>query len=144
MFFGRHYKAIDEKGRVKIPSLFKKALDRKDEETLVLTNFANTIRVYPLNEWDMLRARSKDLHTNARNKLASDRFFFSSVIMVNVDKQGRFLIPNALRTETGLVEQIVILGLDYRFEIWDLDKWDAYQETIDKEEIVEDLVDEGY
>lgn len=146
MFFGRHYISLDNKGRIKIPSQFKKLLDHNMEDTLVLTNFGDCIRAYPYKEWSAVAARSKELPALEENKLASERLFFSSVNIVKLDRQGRLLIPNSMRTETSLREEIVLLGLDYRFEIWDRAQWDSYQQTSreKKEEIFEGLSRAGF
>lgn len=146
MFFGRYFITLDDKGRIKIPAPFKKYLDREEEDTIVLTNFGSCIRAYPEKEWKTLRANAKDQPALQENKLASERLFFSSANMVNLDKQGRLLVPNSLRAETGLKEDIVLLGIDYRFEVWDKAQWDAYQKTSQekREDIFEGLSKAGF
>lgn len=145
MFFGRHYNSIDEKGRIKVPSSFKKSIGEIDEERiLVLTNFGSCVRVFPKILWDKILDKSKEAPSLQENKLASDRFFFSSVVEAKMDKQGRLLIPNSLRKETGLNEEVVLLGIDYRFEIWDHTNWDDYQQSLKKDEIIKDLTTAGF
>jgi MraZ protein len=146
MFTGRYYISLDDKGRIKIPSQFKKSLDRREEDTLTLTNFGNCIRAYPQEEWGAAVERFKESSMLQENKLASERLFLSSANTVKVDKQGRLLIPNSLRTETGLQEEVVLLGLDYRFEVWDKAQWDDYQKTSREkaEDIFEGLSRAGF
>ena len=58
---------------------------------------------------------------------------------MEVDKQGRILIPANLRDFAGLVKDVVMVGVASRIEIWSREKWEALQE--EEEESVEDIAD---
>lgn len=51
----------------------------------------------------------------------------SGAMDVSLDKQGRFIIPDYLRSYAGLEKKVVIVGVNTRFELWDEEKWNAYR-----------------
>ena len=68
------------------------------------------------------------------------RFFLSGATECEIDKQGRFLIPNNLREAAGLVKETVIIGVGTRIEIWDKEKWTEYNnENMSVEDIAENM-----
>jgi len=73
------------------------------------------------------------------------RYFFSGATETDCDKQGRILIPTALRTHAGLDKNAVIVGVGNRAEIWDIERWRSYNEEVSEDvtQIVEQLVDLG-
>ena len=69
------------------------------------------------------------------------RFFLSGAVECEIDKQGRFLIPNNLRTYATLEKEIMIIGVGTRIEIWNRDSWKKYSsdENISADEIAENM-----
>ena len=67
------------------------------------------------------------------------RFFLAGAAEVEVDKQGRILIPSNLREFAGLLKDVVLVGVASRVEIWSKEKWDSLQEEDD--EAVEDIAE---
>ena len=73
---------------------------------------------------------------NARNFV---RFFLAGATECEIDKQGRFLIPNNLRVAANLDKEAVIIGVGTRLEIWDKQIWQNCDETISADEIAENM-----
>ncbi len=123
MFRGQFAHGIDEKGRLSIPAKFREAL--REEKTLVLTSAESYLTVYPLSEWraieDRLRANPK-FKREQRDYL---RFVYSSAEDVDLDSQGRILIPQSLRQRAGIGRDVVIIGMMDTIEIWDKARWEA-------------------
>ena len=123
MFRGQFTHAIDEKGRLSIPAKFREAL--REEKTLVLTTAESYLTVYPLHEWraveDRLRANPK-FKREQRDFL---RFVYSSAEDVDLDGQGRILIPQGLRQRAGIGRDVIIIGMMDTIEIWDKARWEA-------------------
>ena len=67
------------------------------------------------------------------------RFFLAGAAQVEVDKQGRILIPGNLREFAGLQKDVVMVGVASRIEIWSREKWEALQE--DEDEAMEDIAE---
>lgn len=73
------------------------------------------------------------------------RFFFSGAVDVELDKQGRIMLPGNLREYAGLTKEAVVVGVSSRFEIWSKDVWERYMESAAQsfEAIAEKIVDLG-
>ena len=93
------------------------------------------------NEWNNFEEKLKKLPLVNRNARAFVRFFLSGAIEEEIDKQGRFLIPQNLREYATLEKDVVVIGVGTRIEIWDKAKWKAYnsEENISAETIAENM-----
>ncbi len=123
MFRGRFEYSIDDKGRVKIPPKFKDVLKDKGISTLVMTVFDECIYAYPQDVWEELEKKAVNLPLTNKAARRFKRMFFSSAQDVNLDKQGRVLIPSVLREEVSIDKDVVILGNLDHIEIWTKEKW---------------------
>jgi len=125
-FRSKYDHTIDEKGRLSFPSRFREVLRQYESEVLIAIPWDNHLRAYPLSEWESLenklqaedREQPEDL-----DKIV--RYFESESFEIVMDKQGRILLPPALRTELGLKKDIVLIGMIDRVEIWDKDVWNV-------------------
>ncbi len=120
MFMGEYSHSIDEKGRLIIPSKFRDELG----ETFVLTRgLDGCLCVYPQVEWDKLEAKLRALPLTNKNARTITRFLVSGAATCGLDKQGRIMVPGALREYAGLEKDVVLTGNLERIEIWDKAKW---------------------
>ncbi|WP_026939582.1 division/cell wall cluster transcriptional repressor MraZ [Hippea alviniae] len=124
MFRGRFEYTLDEKGRVKIPPKFKEVIKDKHINTLVLTVFDECIYAYPYDVWEELEKKAVNLPLTNKAARRFKRMFFSSAQDVNIDKQGRILIPSVLREDAEIDKDVVILGNLDHIEIWSKQKWE--------------------
>jgi len=137
-FTGKHYKSLDAKGRIIIPAPFREILSSKDHSsTLIITNdvFDKCLCAYPVDEWQKLVEKASSLpQTNDAVKYYMRRVI-GSAVECEIDKQGRLLLPPALRTDAGLNSEVVLIGLGNRIEIWDKEKHSDVTdpEKVDKE-----------
>lgn len=126
MFRGHHTATVDERGRVRIPTAFLATLrDRYGDDLFVTSLDGRHLRVYPQKTWIEVEEKLLQIPsmTPARVKLM-DRFTFYGQI-AKLDKAGRVLIPQRLRSSAKLDGEVVILGfLDY-LEIWNPDDFKA-------------------
>ena len=67
------------------------------------------------------------------------RFFLSGATECEIDKQGRFLLPNNLREYANLEKEAVIIGVGTRLEIWNKSIWEKCDENISADEIAENM-----
>ena len=121
MLIGEYHHNIDVKGRVIIPAKFRESLG---DSFVVSKGSNNCINIYSANEWEMFRAELLALRTPDASKLR--RFFFSSAAPVDLDAQGRILIPPAFREYAELTKDLAIVGVSNHAEIWDKQRWDEY------------------
>lgn len=124
MFSGRYNHQIDAKGRLSVPSKFRDALAVIGDERLVVTNFDECLWVYPMPEWQELEKKVANFPQFSQQVKALERVFISAAIECPLDKQGRILIPPSLREYAALENNVVIIGMMKRFEIWSRDRWE--------------------
>lgn len=125
MFRGRYCHQIDIKGRLSIPSKFRDALSANSEEKIIVTNFDECLWGYPVPEWLELEKKVGALPQFMEEVKALQRVFISAAVECPIDGQGRILIPPSLREYSGIVKDVVIVGMTKRFEIWARERWDV-------------------
>lgn len=123
MFMGEYTHAIDDKGRLIIPSKFREQLG---DQFVVTRGMDQCVFVYPRNEWEQLEQKLKTLPFTKKDARAFTRFFFSGAAETSFDKQGRVNIPMPLRTYAKLDKECAIIGVSRRVEIWNQSIWEDY------------------
>lgn len=111
MFRGNHPTRVDEKGRLKVPSEFKRVIDEKYGQQFYITSLDGKVaQVYPFEEWERIEQKLAGLSTfNPTKKkfLARVNYYGQQVEM---DGQGRVLIPQLLREEAQIKGEVAVLG----------------------------------
>jgi MraZ protein len=123
MFRGRSKHALDEKGRLAIPTRFKDALKLKDESCVVVTNHLDCLWAFAKDDWRVIEEKAANLSLMDKSVNTYRRYFISGAQECEI-KQGRITIPPDLREIAGLKKDVVLVGELKLFEIWDKDKWD--------------------
>lgn len=119
MFRGRFEHAVDQKGRMSIPSGFRMEIQRRSEKAPILTNYRDHLALHPADEWEVTEKElleMSDLQPNVQNYR---RFIVSGAVECPIDNQGRILIPAYLREHAGLKKKALIAGVLDRIEIWE-------------------------
>lgn len=125
MFIGEYQHNLDSKGRISIPAKFRSELG---SSAIVTRGLDSCLFIYPKSEWEETANRLAQLpYTNA-NARAFSRMMLSGAMEVEIDKQGRALLPGYLRSYASLIDQIVSAGVFNRVEIWDKQKWQEYSQ----------------
>ncbi len=130
-FYGVYHQNIDEKGRVIIPSKYRPALGSLFYVTKDLWNQEEEkcLYIYPQEGFDALREKLRSLSKGPKMSRALNRTFYASVQDSAMDKQGRVLINADLKDHAELKKEIVFVGVDDHIEVWDQDKWNAYNDA---------------
>ena len=141
MFIGEYQHALDSKNRIIIPSKFREELGDK----FILTKgLDGCLYSYPFCEWKILEEKLKTLPLTSKDARAFVRFFFSGANEVELDKQGRALIPQNLLEYSDIKKEIISIGVSTRLEIWSKARWDEYNNSnIDFEQIAEKMSELG-
>jgi MraZ protein len=141
MFIGEYQHAIDPKNRINVPAKFREDFG----SVFVLTKgLDGCLYAFPMDEWKELEKKLKTLPLTNKDARAFVRFFFSGAAEIEIDKQGRALIPQNLIEYAGIVKEIVSIGVSTRVEIWSKEKWSEYNESsIDFDSIAEKMNDLG-
>lgn len=125
-FSGKYYYTLDPKGRVIVPAPFREIISSNYNPKLYIVNaaFDTCLLIYPQEEWNRLEEKVRQLPRMQEEV----RFFMRRVIAsaqeVELDKQGRILIPATLREDAGLGSDIVVVGQIEKIELWDRKEWD--------------------
>ncbi len=130
MFIGTSNHNIDSKGRVIIPAKFREELG---EVFYATKGKDHTVMVLSKEGWEKLGASLASKPSAMVVKLT--RFFFSSAVELNPDKQGRVLLSQDLRDYAGLDKDVVINGAGSQVEIWDAQRWNEYNSDLSDEEV---------
>ena len=139
MFTGEYNHTIDPKGRLIVPARFREELG----EAFWITNGNDgCLNIYPEKAWETFLEKLQ-LLTNTEDKRKIVRSFVSKANRVEVDKQGRILIPTALRGYAGLEKDVVLAGAIDKIEVWDKKRWDKETDTDDIDVITERLAELG-
>ena len=137
MLIGEFEHTLDTKGRISMPAKLKKDIG----DSFILTKgLDGCLFAFSMEEWLNFETKLKTLPLSDKNSRNFVRFFLSGATECEIDKQGRFLIPNNLREAASLVKEAVIIGVGTRIEIWDKSKWKLKDEEISADEIAQNLV----
>lgn len=127
MFLGEYEYSLDQKGRVAIPAKFRGGF----KAGLVLARgFEKCIRVFPLNEWTKTAEKLIALPITETGSRRLNRSLFSSAFSLELDGQGRVLLPQPLRDYAEIREAVVIAGLYSVLEIWSREHWDTEKDLM--------------
>ncbi|MBP3854618.1 MAG: division/cell wall cluster transcriptional repressor MraZ [Ruminiclostridium sp.] len=129
---GEYKSTLDAKGRMNFPVKLRDELG--DVFMISKTLDQHCIKVYTMEDWQALVAKIRDLPQTKTANL--QRVLFGSAFEIEPDKQGRALIPAPLREYAGLDTDVVIVGLEGRAEIWDKEKWEAFNNSNSDDDVV--------
>ncbi|MBR5406814.1 MAG: division/cell wall cluster transcriptional repressor MraZ [Lachnospiraceae bacterium] len=139
MFMGEYNHTIDAKGRLIIPAKFREELG----EAFVITNGNDgCLNIYTKEAWETFLEKLLLLPGN-EDKRKMVRALVSQADSVELDKQGRILIPNTLRERAGLIKDVVLAGAIDKIEVWDKSNWETATGDTDIDDIAERLADLG-
>jgi len=130
MFIGEYSHNVDEKGRLALPAKFRRDLNAG---AVVTRGLDNCLFLYTKKEWEKLAERLAALPFSQANSRAFSRLMLAGAMDVDIDKQGRVVLPEYLREFAGLRKSVVIAGLYSRLEIWDEEKWKTYKSQTEAE-----------
>lgn len=130
MFIGEYSHNLDDKGRLAVPKKFRADLSKG---AVVTRGLDNCLFLYTKKEWQVLAEKLANLPFAQANTRAFARLMLAGAMDVHVDKQGRVILPEYLRTFADLKKNVVVAGLYNRLELWDQKKWEEYTNQSEKE-----------
>ncbi len=148
-FCGTFTGVIDGKGRLSIPSKIRpgdpESSDKKgipSGERMILTEgLDGCLSLYPENEWAVVEKRLEALSFTQKNFRFFNRRMHQNSTPVNIDKSGRILIPENLRSLAGIEKDVLLIGVNKTIEIWDPTRFKEYNDNFGQsyEEVAERL-----
>ena len=125
MFRGINSVNLDAKGRMALPARLREAIGEHGDTHLVVTidTRERCLLLYPVAQWDVIQARIESLSNMGRNARLVQRLLIGHATDVELDGNGRLLLPAMLREYAGLSKKLVLLGQGNKIEIWAEDLW---------------------
>ncbi len=123
----------DAKGRIMLPAALKKQLSPVMQEGFVIKRsvFNNCLELYPMKEWDIMASQVNKLNRFIQKNTDFIRSYMSGLKVVEVDGNGRILIPKNLIVFAGIDKEIVLTASVNVIEIWDKQQYEnSIKETL--------------
>ena len=144
MFYGEYAHSLDRKGRLIIPAKFREVIKEHFAEKFYLTRgLDGCLFVFTEESWKSQERKFREMPFTRNESRQFNRLYFSGACEALCDKQGRILIPDYLKRYAEIKEDVVVIGVSDRIEIWAKEKWEkffsAHQGSF--EQLAEKLVD---
>jgi MraZ protein len=132
MFGGEFSVTLDDASRIALPRRIREALET--DKVVVTKGIDSCLWLYTTGEWEKL---ANQIAENTDFFIDGDRFFRQRILgpnhLIDIDRQGRILIPPLLRSFAGLNRDCILLGQLEYIEIWDVDRYQAHAEKIEED-----------
>lgn len=131
MFLGEYKTNFTGKGRVVLPKKFR--LELKGKEIILSRGFEGCIWGFDIKDFEEEARKQLEISATEERARYLRRYLFSGSESVELDVQGRIIIPSALLDFAQVKEEIVIIGAGDHFEIWELKLWEKHIKIIEEE-----------
>ena len=129
MFAGEFRCKLDDKGRFFILSSIRELLDKgKPDQTkrvMFVRGQTECLWLYALQDWEQKLARARETLDDDQSRLFM-HFIVSETTTSEIDRSGRICVPRRLRELSGIEDEIVVIGMYDRLEVWSLEEWNSY------------------
>ena len=130
MFYGEYEHTIDRKGRLIVPAKFRQALKDQKITSLFLTRgLDGCLFLFPESEWRVAESRFKQIPFTKGEGRKFNRLFFSGATEMIVDGLGRLLIPKPLKEFAQIKQDVIVVGVSSRMEVWAKERWQAFYDN---------------
>ena len=128
MFTGEYRHTVDGKGRIAVPARFRA---QHDAGAFVSRWMDACLAIHTRSGWDELATKVAALPITDQASRLFQRFVFAGAAEVELDGQGRILVPAYLRESIDLATEAVVVGSRDHAEIWAPAAWDTYRRALD-------------
>ncbi len=127
MFRGINLVQLDAKGRLTMPTRYRARLQKEAKNHLILTIDTEEpcLLLYPLPEWEVIEQKIQALPSFHKVTRRIQRLLIGHATELELDTNGRFLLPPLLRDYASLEKQIILVGQGKKFEIWSEAHWNT-------------------
>jgi MraZ protein len=130
MLIGEYIHTLDDKNRISLPIKFRKEMGKS---VVVSPGLDNCLAIYTAKEWQKISQKLSDSSMLASDNRSFSRFMFGQAVIVDVDTNGRILIPENLKNRSGLTSKVIVIGVQNRAEIWNEKIWNDYKKVVEKQ-----------
>ena len=127
MFRGINTATIDGKGRMAVPARFREAvlLNSSGEVVVTIDMRERCLLMYPLPQWEVVQDKLERLSNIGPQARLLQRLLIGHATDLNLDAQGRLLVPNILRDYGEINKIVVLVGQGHKIEMWSDEHWQA-------------------
>jgi MraZ protein len=124
MFRGANPITLDAKGRMAMPTRYRERIAERCNNQMVITiDRDHCLLLYPLPDWEEIESKLMKLPSLNRGARELQRLMVGHAAEIELDAQGRILLPPDLRQFANLTRDAMLLGQGARFELWDEKQW---------------------
>lgn len=142
MFLGSHAINMDAKGRMAIPTKIRESLTSFCGGRVVVTAHTEErcLLIYPENQWQEILPKLEALPSFNKKARRIQRLMIGYATQLEMDANGRVLLPPPLREYAGLEKKTMLIGQGQKLELWSEERWlDWLDDSGDDDEIPEEL-----
>ena len=139
MLFGRYQHNIDAKGRIFVPAKLREKLG---DSFIAAAVMDHCVSLYSMEEWDKLQQGLAEMPMTKARKL--QRYLSANASDVQVDAQGRILLPKHLLEYAGLEKEALVVGAGNRAEIWNPAGYEEDSGSMTSEEVEAAFMELGF
>lgn len=130
MLIGEYIHSVDEKNRISLPVKFRKEMGK----TVILAPGLDTsVFMFTTKEWEKVTEKLSQASMVQSDIIRFNRFMFGGAVEVDVDANGRILIPDFLKDRSGIKNKAAIVGVQNRLELWNDKRWSEYKKAVELE-----------
>jgi len=142
VFLGSHAINMDAKGRMAIPTKIRESLSSFCGGRVVVTAHTEErcLLIYPENQWQEILPKLEALPSFNKKARRIQRLMIGYATQLEMDANGRVLLPPPLREYAGLEKKTMLIGQGQKLELWSEERWlDWLDDSGDDDEIPEEL-----
>jgi MraZ protein len=135
VFYGEYEHSLDGKNRLSIPASFRETVEA-NETTKVLymtLGLDKCLFLYTESQWGRVTASLRAMQFTGAAARRFNRIFFSNARKLEIDDQGRVLVPEPLKSQAEIAKSVTVIGVDDRIEVWDRELWKTMKSAPDGE-----------
>lgn len=144
MLTGSYPMSVDTKGRITLPAVFRKQLVDDDHRTIKLVPYGGRVNGFTPAGFQafvdsLFRANGGEYDPRSSKQEKLKRGLTSRAVEIDIDSAGRVALgkldatKSGTRERFGLFDEVVVVGADDHFEVWNAKEWEAEQESLDEE-----------
>ncbi|MCX6754750.1 MAG: division/cell wall cluster transcriptional repressor MraZ [Candidatus Nomurabacteria bacterium] len=130
MLIGEYIHTLDDKNRMSLPVKFRKEMGKS---VVVTPGLDNCLSIFTTKEWQKVSGKLSEASMFTSDNRSISRFIFGQTVVVDVDSNGRILIPENLKNRSNLTNKVVVIGVQNRVEIWNEKVWNDYKKVVEKQ-----------
>lgn len=125
MFRGANSISLDSKGRIAVPAKYRQCITESTASHMIITcdPYDNCLLIFTLEHWESTEADLQSLSNSKPLHRRLKRIMLSHATEVDMDPNGRLLVPGVLRERAKLQKDVMLIGHGKTFQLWDVNQW---------------------